>query len=81
MRACEACRRRKVKCDGTKPVCIQCQENSVACVYSDRKAVRDKKRLHDLNRKVEEYKTLLQGVSAEVDDYTANTIRAALEVR
>lgn len=35
--ACEACRERKVRCDGSKPVCRPCAkraESSLPCVYS-----------------------------------------------
>lgn len=79
-RACEACRYRKIKCDGIRTTCSQCEENRISCVYSDRKTLRDKKRLEHLSRKMEEYKALLQGLSATVDDHSASKIRTALEV-
>ncbi|KAF2169559.1 hypothetical protein M409DRAFT_52093 [Zasmidium cellare ATCC 36951] len=31
--ACEACRTRKIKCDGVRPVCTSCQKKIKDCVY------------------------------------------------
>src|SRR4051812_10272856 len=31
--ACEPCRKRKTKCDGTRPVCMTCQARSGRCHY------------------------------------------------
>lgn len=33
-RACEACRKRKIKCDGDEP-CKRCNAQNLACVYSE----------------------------------------------
>ncbi|OQE20087.1 hypothetical protein PENFLA_c017G00136 [Penicillium flavigenum] len=32
-RACEFCRRRKIKCDSTKPTCLTCRSSNRLCVY------------------------------------------------
>ncbi|KAJ2293132.1 hypothetical protein IW141_001346 [Coemansia sp. RSA 355] len=34
MRACDNCRRKKVKCNGTKPMCSHCMRMKLACNYS-----------------------------------------------
>ncbi|KAJ2627276.1 hypothetical protein GGF44_004775, partial [Coemansia sp. RSA 1694] len=34
MRACDTCRRKKVKCNGTKPSCTHCTRMKLACHYS-----------------------------------------------
>ncbi|CAG9949907.1 unnamed protein product [Clonostachys rosea f. rosea IK726] len=34
MSACQACRLRKIKCDGGRPVCNRCQVRGKACAYS-----------------------------------------------
>ncbi|KAJ2449735.1 hypothetical protein EV183_004725 [Coemansia sp. RSA 2336] len=34
MRACDNCRRKKVKCNGTKPSCSHCMRMKLACNYS-----------------------------------------------
>ncbi|KAJ5088909.1 hypothetical protein N7456_012525 [Penicillium angulare] len=33
VRACEFCRRRKIKCDSAKPTCSTCRSNSRVCLY------------------------------------------------
>ncbi|KAM0712560.1 hypothetical protein Q7P35_000006 [Cladosporium inversicolor] len=33
--ACNECRRRKVKCDGSRPVCQRCSSQDVDCIYSE----------------------------------------------
>ncbi|KAJ2548498.1 hypothetical protein EV175_004804, partial [Coemansia sp. RSA 1933] len=34
-RACDKCRRKKVKCDGKLPVCTHCEELGYDCTYLD----------------------------------------------
>ncbi|KAI8323334.1 hypothetical protein GQ54DRAFT_258360, partial [Martensiomyces pterosporus] len=34
LRACDNCRRRKVKCDGGKPSCAHCRRVGASCHYS-----------------------------------------------
>ncbi|KAI9024395.1 fungal-specific transcription factor domain-containing protein [Phycomyces nitens] len=34
-RACDLCRRKKIKCDGLAPICSNCQAFSLACSYKD----------------------------------------------
>lgn len=34
-RACEACRTKKVKCDGSRPTCINCSTNGLECIYTE----------------------------------------------
>ncbi|KAF8312619.1 hypothetical protein DL93DRAFT_1292897 [Clavulina sp. PMI_390] len=38
--ACYQCRKHKVKCDGSKPVCSRCLNRNTECVYPSRVAVR-----------------------------------------
>ncbi|KAJ5920569.1 hypothetical protein N7516_011427 [Penicillium verrucosum] len=40
-KACSICRRKKVKCDGTRPVCVPCRTFDLPCKYED--TVRRKK--------------------------------------
>ncbi|KAF5009891.1 hypothetical protein FDECE_3918 [Fusarium decemcellulare] len=47
--ACQACRLRKVKCDGGHPVCARCQARKKVCTYGDDSITggqRAKRRLH-----------------------------------
>ncbi|KAJ5471455.1 hypothetical protein N7530_008812 [Penicillium desertorum] len=69
-RACEACRKRKIKCDGSRPVCGQCVDHK-RCKYEDVKRVRDQKMLDILAHRVERYETLLRDLEGEVDASTA----------
>ncbi|RKP27258.1 hypothetical protein SYNPS1DRAFT_6844, partial [Syncephalis pseudoplumigaleata] len=34
-RACDACRRKKVRCDGVRPVCGNCSAFHFECTYLD----------------------------------------------
>ncbi|PKY00539.1 fungal-specific transcription factor [Aspergillus campestris IBT 28561] len=77
-RACEPCRQRKIKCDGTRPSCKQCVENQVKCFYLDVKRVREQKELGALAKKVERYERLLEELESDVDDANARRIRRAL---
>lgn len=38
--ACQPCREHKAKCSGHRPKCRRCEENSLFCIYEDRKRVR-----------------------------------------
>ena len=79
-RACEPCRQRKIKCDGLRPSCSQCNYHNHQCSYEDVKRVRDQKRLGSLAKRVEAYEALLRDLETEVDHPTARKIRKALKV-
>lgn len=34
-KACDSCRRRKVRCSGVRPVCTRCSRLAITCVYAD----------------------------------------------
>ncbi|ORX68518.1 hypothetical protein DL89DRAFT_179021 [Linderina pennispora] len=52
MRACDNCRRKKVKCDGSKPSCSHCTRMKLACHYSP--LVRKKRVRRSIIEKLEE---------------------------
>ncbi|KAJ2551524.1 hypothetical protein GGH95_005911, partial [Coemansia sp. RSA 1836] len=52
MRACDTCRRKKVKCNGTKPSCTHCTRMKLACHYSP--LVRKKRVRRSIIDKLEE---------------------------
>lgn len=79
-RACEACRQRKIKCDGVKPTCGQCSYHNNQCSYEDVKRVRDQKELKFLGQRVENYENLLRSLEEEVEPPTARRIRRTLKV-
>jgi hypothetical protein len=80
-RACEPCRRRKVKCDSGRPECRKCGEHGLSCSYIDIKRIRDQKQLGLLSRKVERYEKLLGQLENDLDPETMKRIRKALSVR
>jgi hypothetical protein len=46
--SCQTCRRRKIRCDGTKPICTTCAENGHSCLgYSDGPQVKAQRRKSD----------------------------------
>lgn len=62
MRACDNCRRKKVKCDGTKPSCSHCSRMKLACHYSPlvrKKRVR-RTMVDKLEERLESMEQLLQ---------------------
>ncbi|CAI7638087.1 unnamed protein product [Penicillium manginii] len=80
-RACEACRQRKIKCDGIKPTCGQCSYHNNQCSYEDIKRVREQKELQLLGHRVEHYEHLLRSLETEVEPHTARKIRKTLKSR
>ena len=80
VRACEPCRHRKIKCDGAKPSCGQCEYHQNQCSYEDVKRVRDQKELKLLGERVEHYEHFLRSLEGEVEPQTARRIRKTLKV-
>ncbi|KAJ5180868.1 hypothetical protein N7492_004078 [Penicillium capsulatum] len=79
-RACESCRQRKVKCDGTRPVCGQCVYYKATCSYEPKKRIRDQNQLAFLRQRVDQYENLLRSLEGESDPPVARRIRKALKV-
>lgn len=59
--ACEQCRKRKLKCSGTKPVCASCSRNDRECLYlaSFKKSGPKPGHLKNLEKRLEQMETLL----------------------
>ncbi|PWY96555.1 hypothetical protein BO94DRAFT_561983 [Aspergillus sclerotioniger CBS 115572] len=64
-RACVACRARKTKCDGRKPVCRQCRRLELVCNYAGSKRERQQLELESVRTKVASYESLLRDILAE----------------
>jgi hypothetical protein len=79
-RACEACRTRKGKCDGVRPVCGQCAYHNKRCTFQDVKRVRDQKMLDTLVQRVDRYEALLRELEVGSDSATTRRIRKELMV-
>lgn len=80
-RACDACRQRKIKCDGDRPTCSLCHAQGLNnCSYSDGKAVRQQKDLDLMKRKIETYEELLRDISGELEGPSADQVAKVLKV-
>lgn len=83
--ACETCRRRKIKCDGTRPTCGACSVSKVACTFAvseseASQAVIQKKRyglLKGENKQMRELFNLLRLLPETDARETLSRIRAA----
>ncbi|RAL06100.1 putative C6 transcription factor [Aspergillus ibericus CBS 121593] len=73
-RACVACRARKTKCDGRKPVCRQCRRLELVCNYAGSKRERQQLELESVRTKVASYESLLRDIVAESSRQGASAI-------
>ncbi|PWY90946.1 hypothetical protein BO70DRAFT_283616 [Aspergillus heteromorphus CBS 117.55] len=64
-RACVACRTRKTKCDGHRPVCRQCHRLNFTCSYAGSKRERQQLELESARTRIASYESLLRDVLAE----------------
>lgn len=46
--ACEACRKKKIKCDPQQPSCLYCTRKGITCVYAPRSKTRKRAKLSEL---------------------------------
>lgn len=80
-RACDTCRQRKMKCDGNRPMCAQCQAQGLAtCAYSEAKAVKVQRQLESANLKIKAYEGLLKDISHRIGGFLAKRIASVLNV-
>ncbi|KAJ5977272.1 hypothetical protein N7501_000614 [Penicillium viridicatum] len=71
-KACSICRRKKVKCDGTRPVCVPCRTFDLPCKYED--TVRRKKK-HNRGEDVHELEQRIQSLQDELNEAHASKRR------
>lgn len=79
--ACEACRKRRIKCDGARPLCQGCSVAGVECSYADHKRVRDRQEMKSLKTTIGQYEHLLRDLLREVPADAAKRIKSTLTVR
>ncbi|CAG7938718.1 unnamed protein product [Penicillium nalgiovense] len=70
--ACSICRRKKVKCDGTRPVCVPCRTFHLPCKYED--TVRRKKK-HNREEHYHELEQRIQSLQDELNEAHASKRR------
>lgn len=66
--ACEGCRKKKIKCDGSKPTCTNCGNSGAECVYTQvpRKPRAPKKRstnIGELENRLDRIESLLEALA------------------
>ncbi|KAJ9488105.1 hypothetical protein VN97_g5192 [Penicillium thymicola] len=71
-KACSICRRKKVKCDGTRPVCVPCRTFGLPCKYED--TVRRRKK-HNPGENVHELEQRIQSLQDELNEAHASKRR------
>lgn len=69
--ACDACRTRKSRCDGTRPRCSLCRDLGFECIYTPpttaTNVIVQKDYLHGLEDRVKRLEGLFSGVRGEID--------------
>ncbi|OAP58916.1 hypothetical protein AYL99_06213 [Fonsecaea erecta] len=76
--ACEPCRERKTKCDGSRPACRRCLHTGTTCYYGYGKGWRKRKTAEDLtatSRRLARYESLLN----EILPMVSPEVRALIE--
>ncbi|KAI9287040.1 fungal-specific transcription factor domain-containing protein [Umbelopsis sp. AD052] len=78
-RACDLCRRKKIKCDGTIPICGNCQAFNLNCGYKDttKKRGPPKGYIEAIENRLHRMETLL-GTLAQGDDPRSQALIAEL---
>lgn len=78
-RACDQCRKRKTRCDATRPVCEKCRILGIECSYSEVKRVRERMELETATSTADRYASLLLSLTQSVDKPVAKQILKELE--
>ncbi|CAN6645018.1 hypothetical protein TRVA0_020S02652 [Trichomonascus vanleenenianus] len=64
--ACDWCRKKKIRCDGSKPTCTTCRNAGFNCVYTvtarKPRTVKKKASVNDLEHRLERLESLLQSI-------------------
>lgn len=80
-RACNLCRERKAKCDGSKPICSQCHGLGVTgCFYPESLVNRLREELKSVRDKNENYLKLLRDLKNELEEPFAKRISKVIKV-
>lgn len=80
-RACNPCRERKAKCDGSKPTCSQCRSLGVtSCFYPESLVNRLREELKSVRDENENYLALLRDLKNELEEPIAKRISKVIKV-
>ncbi|RPB28157.1 hypothetical protein L211DRAFT_801346, partial [Terfezia boudieri ATCC MYA-4762] len=64
--ACERCKVRKIRCNGERPTCNSCKEDTPNCRYIEKKRDTEKRRVYELEVRAKLYEKLLRDVKPHV---------------
>lgn len=77
--ACDQCRVRKIKCNGDRPVCLECIKRSTSCHYATRSAETQgqalKRKYDALHAENEAYAELFDLIKTRPDDESQEILR------
>ncbi|KAI9314717.1 fungal-specific transcription factor domain-containing protein [Dichotomocladium elegans] len=75
-RACDLCRRKKIKCDGGSPICSNCQAFSLECSYKDttKKRGPPKGYIEAVESRLQKLESYLRDVAKDSDDPKARML-------
>lgn len=80
--ACITCRKKKVKCNGNKPVCARCDKKGLVCEFPDRPRKRGppKNRTEVIENRAHRMETLLGTTDKQSSTYTIISANAFLKL-
>ncbi|KAI9317639.1 fungal-specific transcription factor domain-containing protein [Dichotomocladium elegans] len=79
-RACDLCRRKKIKCDGLLPVCTNCQAFKLECSYNDttKKRGPPKGYIEAIENRLHRLEQLLVDVAEDIEESRSRKLLAEL---
>jgi hypothetical protein len=85
--ACSVCRRKKVRCDGTRPVCRNCLKSGLECTYKpesgdlrlQQQVQRANRRVHELEEQVKRFTSSGGELTASISESGVSPISHILE--
>ncbi|OMJ18855.1 hypothetical protein AYI69_g6855 [Smittium culicis] len=60
--SCEICTKKRIKCEGTRPICIPCQKFDRLCNYKESSLSEIDKDIESINKRLENIKTALERI-------------------
>ncbi|KAI9495479.1 fungal-specific transcription factor domain-containing protein [Zychaea mexicana] len=79
-RACDLCRRKKIKCDGLSPVCSNCQAFTLECSYNDttKKRGPPKGYIEAIENRLHKLEQILSDLAENTEDPRSQAVLAEL---
>ncbi|KAK8864738.1 hypothetical protein IAR55_001994 [Kwoniella newhampshirensis] len=78
-RACDGCRRRKMRCDGGHPRCAACEDRDAACEYNDEdRRKTNMEHLQDMNARMDRFEHLIENLIQAIPGAAVPTSQTAI---